>query len=147
MAVTVLRRRLSGGAAGPEETPRGLRDRALLELLYGSGARISEAVGLDKAGVKVNGEGAIEVDNHSRTSVPHIFAVGDVTNRMKAAGFGFVSANDGFALNQIYVAKGIADQASSAFVGRESRRTRPFQAARCHPRPIGSPDHPPHRST
>ena len=34
-------------AAGSEDTPRATRDRALLELLYGSGARISEAVGLD----------------------------------------------------------------------------------------------------
>jgi integrase/recombinase XerD len=34
-------------AAGADDTPRAIRDRALLELLYGCGARISEAVGLD----------------------------------------------------------------------------------------------------
>nr|WP_141962960.1 site-specific tyrosine recombinase XerD [Actinoallomurus bryophytorum] len=52
-------------AAGPGGTERDLRDRALLELLYGTGARISEAVGLEvgdvdlaDAVVRLHGKGA-----------------------------------------------------------------------------------------
>jgi integrase/recombinase XerD len=36
-------------------SPRDLRDRALAELLYGAGLRVSEAVGLDKASVDLDG--------------------------------------------------------------------------------------------
>ncbi|HEX7255113.1 MAG TPA: tyrosine recombinase [Gaiellaceae bacterium] len=44
--------RLVDAAAGT--TPRALRDRALVELLYGAGLRVSEAVGLDKGGVDLD---------------------------------------------------------------------------------------------
>jgi integrase/recombinase XerD len=36
-------------------SPRALRDRALVELLYGAGLRVSEAVGLDKSSVDLDG--------------------------------------------------------------------------------------------
>ncbi len=39
-------------------------------------------LGLEKAGVKLNDRGAVIVDENSRTNVPHIFAVGDVTDRV-----------------------------------------------------------------
>lgn len=52
-------------AASAPQTPLSVRDRALLELLYGTGARISEAVGLDiddidleNASVKLTGKGS-----------------------------------------------------------------------------------------
>jgi glutathione reductase (NADPH) len=41
-----------------------------------------EGFGLEEAGVKLTPEGAIDVDKFSRTNVPSIYAVGDVTGRM-----------------------------------------------------------------
>jgi glutathione reductase (NADPH) len=39
-------------------------------------------LGLEAAGVAIGQTGGIGVDSYSRTSVPHIYAVGDVTNRI-----------------------------------------------------------------
>ena len=53
------------------------------KVLFATGREPNTAgLGLDKAGVKLDGKGAVVVDEYSRTSVPHIFAVGDVTDRM-----------------------------------------------------------------
>lgn len=43
----------------------------------------TEGLGLDKAGVKLGDKGEIAVDEFSKTSVDHIYAVGDVTNRVQ----------------------------------------------------------------
>jgi glutathione reductase (NADPH) len=39
-------------------------------------------LGLEKLGVRIHEHGGIDVDDYSQTSVPHIYAVGDVTNRV-----------------------------------------------------------------
>jgi integrase/recombinase XerD len=66
-AITVSEVEAILDAAGAEGTPRALRDRALLEVLYATGARISEAVGLDvddldreSASVLLRGKGSKE---------------------------------------------------------------------------------------
>jgi glutathione reductase (NADPH) len=42
----------------------------------------TRGLGLEKAGVKRDDKGAVVVDGYSRSNVPHIFAVGDVTDRL-----------------------------------------------------------------
>ncbi|WP_274384764.1 dihydrolipoyl dehydrogenase [Streptosporangium sp. KLBMP 9127] len=44
-----------------------------------------EGYGLEKTGVALTERGAIEVDGRCRTSVPHIFAIGDVTAKLMLA--------------------------------------------------------------
>ncbi len=73
-----------------EETDGGIRARFTDEsaeeydaVLYAIG-RVPKiaGLGLEDAGVKTNAKGAIEVDEYSQTSMPSIYAVGDVTDRV-----------------------------------------------------------------
>jgi glutathione reductase (NADPH) len=43
----------------------------------------SEGLGLEAAGVDLDDEGAVKVDERNQSSVPSIYAVGDVTNRIQ----------------------------------------------------------------
>ena len=53
-------------------------------VLYATGRHPNiEGLGLDNAGVELNDRGAVKVDKHFRTSVPSIFAIGDVTDRLQ----------------------------------------------------------------
>jgi dihydrolipoamide dehydrogenase len=45
----------------------------------------SSGLGLESAGVRLNGDGSIPIDGVSRTNVPTIYAAGDVTGRMMLA--------------------------------------------------------------
>ncbi len=45
---------LDAAGPGPHDDPRGIRDRALLEFLYATGARISEATALDVDGLALD---------------------------------------------------------------------------------------------
>jgi mercuric reductase len=52
------------------------------KLLVATGRRPNtDNIGVEKAGVAVNERGEVEVDEYLRTSVPHIFAAGDVIGR------------------------------------------------------------------
>lgn len=57
--------------------------RIVDQVLFATGrAPATQGLGLEAAGVEHDAAGAITVDSHSRASVPSIYAVGDVTNRV-----------------------------------------------------------------
>jgi glutathione reductase (NADPH) len=43
----------------------------------------TDGLGLERAGVELGKKGEVNVDEYSRTNVPNIFAIGDVTNRLQ----------------------------------------------------------------
>ena len=67
-----LRVRFEGEGAG--------EPRAFDRVLVAVGRRANgDALGLEAAGVEVDARGVVPVDEQRRTSVPHIFAIGDLT--------------------------------------------------------------------
>jgi glutathione reductase (NADPH) len=53
------------------------------KVMFATGRRPNvKGLGLEAAGVKLNDKGAVEVNEFSQTSAPHIYAVGDVTDRI-----------------------------------------------------------------
>jgi len=64
-------------------TTRGGRTLEADQILFAIGrSPNTRGLGLEEAGVSLDAVGAVAVDTHSRSSVPGIFAVGDVTNRV-----------------------------------------------------------------
>ncbi|HWA17846.1 MAG TPA: glutathione-disulfide reductase [Devosia sp.] len=53
-------------------------------VMFATGRKANTAgLGLESAGVRLDEDGFIDVDDYSRTNVPNIFAVGDVTGRVQ----------------------------------------------------------------
>ncbi len=54
------------------------------QVLFATGRNpLSRGLGLEEAGVELGANDAIVVDEYSRTNVPHIWAIGDVTDRLQ----------------------------------------------------------------
>jgi glutathione reductase (NADPH) len=71
--------------AGLEVTLKAGVEPVLVDaVLYATG-RVpnTNGLGLEAAGVKLNHKGAIEVNNHYQSSVPSVYALGDVTARLQ----------------------------------------------------------------
>lgn len=77
--VTLMLEPAAPGAAGQNKT-EGSADRLEVEtVLVSIGRRpYTAGLGLEKAGIKVDNRGRVEIDDHFRTNVQGIYAIGDV---------------------------------------------------------------------
>ena len=86
-------------------------------------------LGLDKAGVATNAEGAVIVDQHLRTSHAHIYAMGDVTDRLNltpvAIAEGHALADSLFGKNPRGIS--LTERADSGVLHAADRHCRPYR--------------------
>jgi dihydrolipoamide dehydrogenase len=68
----------------PKDGAQGTIEADKVLMSIGFAARV-EGYGLDKTGVALTERGAIDIDDHMRTNVPHIYAIGDVTAKLQLA--------------------------------------------------------------
>jgi mercuric reductase len=81
--VTVVRRAAAGGFVTAAVDGQ-IREFTAERVLVAAGRQPHAAgVGLEDSGVRLDGRGAIVVDKYLRTSVPHIWAAGDVIGTMQ----------------------------------------------------------------
>ena len=73
--------RIARGARGLE-AEAGVRIECDAVMLATGRAPNTAGLGLAEAGVRLDGQGGVQVDRFCRSSVPHIYAAGDVTHRI-----------------------------------------------------------------
>jgi len=73
-----------GGDGKLHVSMTGCDDMEVDQLLFATGRQPNtEGLGLEQVGVELGEHGKVKVDDDNRTSVPSIFAVGDVTDRVQ----------------------------------------------------------------
>ncbi len=103
-------------------------------VLYATGRRPKvDNLGLDKAGVELNSKGAVVVDDHFRTSVSNIYAVGDVIDRVQltpvalAEGMAlakYLFGNEPLKVDYDHIPSAVFSQPSIATVGLSEEQAR-----------------------
>jgi glutathione reductase (NADPH) len=76
--------RLADGSLAATLETRGVPEQLEVDaVMFATGRQpVTAGLGLEAAGVQLDGHGAVVVDEYSRSTVPNIHAVGDVTNRL-----------------------------------------------------------------
>jgi len=103
-------------------------------VMYATGRKPNiKGIGLEEAGIKLHKDGRVIVDEWSKTTVPHIYAIGDVTDRLNLTPVAIAEGraiaetlfnNNPMAISHENVATAVFSQPPVATVGLSERRAR-----------------------